>query len=51
MLRKIFGSKRDEVRVDSRKLLNEELHNIYWPEKYYSQVTEKEMGWHDAYGK
>lgn len=46
MLRKIFGSKREEVGVDSRKLHNEELHNLYWLEKYYYQVTEKEMVGH-----
>jgi len=46
MLRKTFGSKREEVRVDSRKLRNEELKNAYLSEKYYSQVTEKEMGGH-----
>ena len=44
MLRKIFGSKREEVRVGSRKLHNEELHNFYSSEIYYSQITEKEMG-------
>jgi hypothetical protein len=43
MLSKIFGSKREEVRVDSRKLHNEELLNLSSSEKYYSQVTEKEM--------
>jgi hypothetical protein len=32
MLRKIFGSKREEIRVDSRKRHNEELHNLY-PQK------------------
>jgi hypothetical protein len=29
VLRRIFGPKRDEVRGDWRKLLNEELHNLY----------------------
>jgi hypothetical protein len=29
VLRRIFGSKRDEVKVDWRKLHNEELHNLY----------------------
>lgn len=46
MLRKTFGSKREEVRVDSKKLHNEELKNAYPSEKYYSQVTEKKMGEH-----
>jgi hypothetical protein len=29
VLRRIFGSKRDEVTEDWRKLHNEELHNLY----------------------
>jgi hypothetical protein len=29
VLRRIFGPKRDEVTGDWRKLLNEELHNLY----------------------
>jgi hypothetical protein len=29
MLRRIFGSERDEVTGDWRKLHNEELHNLY----------------------
>jgi hypothetical protein len=29
VLRRIFGSKRDEVMGDWRKLHNEELHNLY----------------------
>jgi hypothetical protein len=29
LLRRIFGSKRDEVRGDWRKLHNEELHNLF----------------------
>ena len=29
MLRRIFGPKRDEVTVESRKLLNEELSDLY----------------------
>jgi hypothetical protein len=29
VLRRIFGPKRDEVVGDSRKLHNEELHNVY----------------------
>jgi hypothetical protein len=30
VLRRIFGSKRDEVTGDWRKLHNEELHNLYF---------------------
>jgi hypothetical protein len=29
VLRRIFGAKRDEVAGGWRKLLNEELHNLY----------------------
>jgi hypothetical protein len=29
VLRRMFGPKRDEVTGDGRKLLNEELHNLY----------------------
>jgi hypothetical protein len=29
VLRRIFGSKKDEVTGDLRKLHNEELHNLY----------------------
>jgi hypothetical protein len=29
VLRRIFGPKRDEVTGGCRKLLNEELHNLY----------------------
>jgi hypothetical protein len=29
VLRRVFGSKRDEVTGDWRKLHNEELHNLY----------------------
>jgi hypothetical protein len=29
MLRKIFGSKREEAAGDSRKIYNEERHNLY----------------------
>jgi hypothetical protein len=29
VLRKIFGSKRDEVTGEWRKLVNEELHDLY----------------------
>jgi hypothetical protein len=28
-LRKVFGRKRDEIIGGSRKILNEELHNLY----------------------
>jgi hypothetical protein len=31
VLRKIFGPKRDDVTGEWRKLLNEELHDMYYP--------------------
>jgi hypothetical protein len=46
MPRKIFGSKRDEVRVDSRKHHNEKLQNLYSSEKYYFRVKEQEVCGH-----
>jgi hypothetical protein len=33
VLRRIFGTKRDEVTGDCRKLHNEELHNLYFSPK------------------
>jgi hypothetical protein len=29
VLRRIFGSKRDEITAGSKKILNEELHSLY----------------------
>jgi hypothetical protein len=46
VLRRIFGSKWDEVTGDSRKLHNEELNDLYSSPKYYSgdQIEKNEMG-------
>jgi hypothetical protein len=35
VLRRIFGSKIDEVTGDWRKLQNEEFHNLFFSTKYY----------------
>jgi hypothetical protein len=46
LLRRIFGSKRDEVTGDWRKLLTEELNNLYSTPSinYNDQVKEDKMG-------
>jgi hypothetical protein len=37
MLRRIFGHKRDEVTGEWRKLLNEELHDLYSLPKFFGR--------------
>jgi hypothetical protein len=47
VLRRVFGSKRDEVTGDWRKMHNEELHNLYSSSSiigYSDQVKEDEIG-------
>jgi len=46
VLRRIFGSKRDKVTGEWRKLHNEELNDMYYFTKYCSsnQIEENEMG-------
>jgi hypothetical protein len=44
VLRRIFGPKRDEVTGDSRKLHNEQLHNLYSSPNIIDQVKEDGMG-------
>jgi hypothetical protein len=36
VLRRIFGSRRDEVTGEWRKLYNNELNDVYCSQKYYS---------------
>jgi sorting nexin-29 len=43
MLRRIFGSKRDEVTGEWRKLYNEELHNLYSSPDTIRQVKSRRM--------
>jgi hypothetical protein len=46
VLRRIFGTKRNEVTGGRRKLHNEKLHNLYFSPKcnYTDQVKEDSMG-------
>jgi hypothetical protein len=44
VLRRIFGSKRDEVTGEWRKLHNEELHNLYSSPDIIRQVKANEVG-------
>jgi hypothetical protein len=44
VLRRIFGPKRDEVTGEWRKLLNEELHNLYSSPDIIRQVKANEVG-------
>jgi hypothetical protein len=45
VLRTIFGSKRDEVRGEWRKLHNEELYNLYSSPDIIRQVMSRRMRW------
>jgi hypothetical protein len=44
-LRRIFGSKRDEVIRERRKLHNEELHNIYSSPTIARMMKSRIMRW------
>jgi hypothetical protein len=45
VLRKIFGSKKDEVTGDWRKLHNEELHNLYSLPNIIRMIKSRRMRW------
>jgi hypothetical protein len=45
VLRRIFGSKRDEVTGDWRKLHNEELHNLYSSPNIIRMIKSRRMRW------
>jgi hypothetical protein len=45
MLRRIFGSKRDEVPGDWRKLHNEKLHNLYSSSSIIRLIKSRRMRW------
>jgi hypothetical protein len=48
MLRRIFGSKRDEVTVEWRKLHKEELNDLYPITKYCWVIRSRRLGGHVA---
>jgi hypothetical protein len=45
VLRKIFGPKGDEVTGGSRKLHNEELHNLYSPPSIIRMIKSRRIRW------
>jgi hypothetical protein len=45
VLRGIFGSKRDEVTGEWRKLHNRELHNLYSSPDIIRQIKSRRMRW------
>jgi hypothetical protein len=45
VLRRIFGSKKDELIGDSRKLHNEEFHNFYYPASIIKMFKSRRMKW------
>jgi hypothetical protein len=45
VLRRIFASKRDEVPAGWRKLLNEQLHNLYSPPSIIRMINSRRMRW------
>jgi hypothetical protein len=45
VLRRIFGSKRDDVTGGWRKLHNEELHNLYSSPSTIRMIKSKRMRW------
>jgi hypothetical protein len=45
VLRRIFGSKRDEVTGGWRKLHNEELHNLYMSPSIIRMIKSRRMRW------
>jgi hypothetical protein len=45
VLRKIFGPKRDEVTLEWRKLLNEELHHSYSSPRIIRIIKSRTMRW------
>jgi hypothetical protein len=45
VLRRIFGPRRDEVTGESRKLLNEELHDLYFSPSLIRRIKSRRMRW------
>jgi hypothetical protein len=46
MLRRIFGSKREEVAGGWRRLHNEELHNLYASPNFVMVIKSRRDMWH-----
>jgi hypothetical protein len=44
VLRRIFGSKRDEVRGEWKRLHNKELYTLYFPPNMGDQIKKTKMG-------
>jgi hypothetical protein len=51
VLRRLFGSKRDEVTGDWRKLHNEELHILYSSPNIIRQIKPRRMRWAGHVGR
>jgi hypothetical protein len=45
VLRRIFGPKRNEVKGDSRKLPNEELHKFYYSSSIIRSIKSRRFSW------
>jgi hypothetical protein len=45
VMRRIFGSKRDEETGECRKLHNEELHNLYFLSSIIRMIKSRRMRW------
>jgi hypothetical protein len=45
VLRRIFGPKRDEVKAEWRKPLNEELNDLYYLPNIVRIIKSRRMGW------
>jgi len=45
VLRRIFGPKRDEIRVEWRKLHNEEINDLYCPPNNLRVIESRRMRW------
>ena len=45
MLRRMFGTRRDEVTGEQRRLHNEELNDLYWSHSIVRVIKWRRMGW------